>query len=73
MLQKHWDASVIQDVSEWLIDKLDWFYDEKDMLSFVWFYIDGIPSRMGYIKYVQLWPKGQSQVPFYANAIILWR
>lgn len=55
MRQKQRDASVIQDVSERLTDKLDWFYGEKDLLAIVWVYMDGIPSRIGYIKNVQFY------------------
>lgn len=55
LLQKQWSDSVIQEVSEWLTDKLDWFYGEKDFLAFVWFYTERIPSRIGYIKNVQFY------------------
>lgn len=55
VVDKQWSDSVIQEVSEWLTDKLDWFYGEKDFLAFVWFYTERIPSRIGYIKNVQFY------------------
>lgn len=73
MRQKQRDASVIQDVSEWGTDKLDWFYGEKDLLAFVWFYTERIPSRIVlykvyYTVLLCLWLN--SQVPFYADAAV---
>lgn len=76
MRQKQWDASVIQEVSEWRTDKLDWFYFKKDLLAIVWFYMDGIPSRIVsnsiYCFIVSLYEcdLNKGQVTFYAVATV---
>lgn len=64
MRQKQWDASVIQDVSERLTDKLDWFYFKKDLLAlygFIWMeYHLELFSKSIYcfmVSSVWVWPK----------------